>query len=95
MSITIDICNVLESHLAVTVGSLRPSIVRHKSPRTIKYAFHVEVHNFVPPVLLRNRVKWCTPRSTRVVNKDMKFGLLGFERVGEGVTPGFALNNSG
>jgi hypothetical protein len=95
MSVTIDIFNVLESHLAVTIELLRPRMVRDRSPRTVKYAFHVEAHNFVPPIILRNRVKWCTPRSTGVVNKDMEFGLLGFERIGEGITTGFTLYNSG
>jgi hypothetical protein len=85
----------LESHLAVTIELLRPLIVRQKSSRTVKYAFHVEVHNFVPPFLLRNRIEWCTPCSTGVVNKDMKFGLLGFERISESVTPGFTLYSSG
>ena len=91
MSVSIDILNVLKSHLAVTIELVRPRMVQHRSPRTIKYAFHIETHDFVPPILLRNRVKWCTPRSTRVVDKDMKFRLLGFERIGEGITTGLTL----
>jgi hypothetical protein len=83
--------NVLQSHFAITENLFSHRAGLHKRIRTVKYALYVETHDFIPPVLLRNLVKWCTPCSTGIIDEDMELGLLCFERVSECITPSFAL----